>query len=410
MAGVKYRLQVLVDKADGLQHMNHFTGDHPYVACEVKHSDKEAGVTAAETKPVTEGDTLNPVWNEVLELQPWQPGEALELTVYDKGLMGSKTEGKVMLPSEVFFPHGFRGTVGIIGLQGATLRVEVQAVGVADDGNHLSAPTARSVAYRTPMVYLPTHISNQTPDEDTVQTEVAPAAAESTDVAPAAAESTPGMATEELKTSDDDTVQTKVVPATAESTVVAPATAESTPGMAAEELKTSDDDIMQTEAASGPAAVQDAGKTRGPWRLAVSILQAHGLNHLDSYAGDQPCVTCEVKRLNSSAEETRVQTKPVTEGDTLNPFWGETLQLEPWHQGEPLQFTVYDQGLTSSKPKGKVVLTPEVFFPNAFSGTLMVSGLPDALLDVIIRPLDPAASTNEESNKLTVGKEKKRCC
>merc|ERR1719512_294701 len=72
------RLAVSILQAHGLQHMNHFTGDHPYVACEVKHSDKEAGVTAAETKPVTEGDTLNPVWNEVLELQPWQPGEALE--------------------------------------------------------------------------------------------------------------------------------------------------------------------------------------------------------------------------------------------------------------------------------------------------------------------------------------------
>merc|ERR1712032_91266 len=123
-----------------------------------------------------------------------------------------------------------------------------------------------------------------------------------------------------------------------------------------------------------------------------------------------PYVVCEVKHRDQHAAATKVETKPVTEGDTLNPFWGETLQLEPWHQGESLQFTVYDQGLTSSKPKGKVVLTPEVFFPNAFSGTLMVCGLPDALLDVIIRPLGPSASTNEESNKLTVGKEKKRCC
>merc|ERR1719507_1255429 len=191
MAGVSYRLQVVVDRAEGLQHMNHFTGDRPYVVCEVKHSDKKAEMTAAETKPVTEGDTLNPVWNEVLELQPWQPGEVLEFTVYDKGLMGSKTEGKVMLPSEVFFPHSFRGTVGIIGLPNAKLRIEVQAVGVAEDGSHLLTPSLRSVAFRTPTVYLPAPGSSQTP---------------------APAESTPGLATEELKTSNEDVQQAEVTP------------------------------------------------------------------------------------------------------------------------------------------------------------------------------------------------------
>jgi len=354
MAEVSYRLQVMVDRAEGLQHMNHFTGDHPYVVCEVKHSDTKAGKTAAETNPVIEGDTLNPVWNEVLELQPWQPGEVLEFTVYDKGLMGSKTEGKVMLPSEVFFPQSFRGTVGIIGLQGAKLRVEVQAVGVAEDGSHVSAPTARSVAYRTPMVYLPAPGSGQTP---------------------APAESTPGLATEELKASNEDAQQPDVIVA--------------------------------------PTEVKSAEAAGGPLRLAVSILQAHGLKHLNDYAGDQPCVTCEVKHFDSSAKETKVVTKTVTEGDTLNPFWGETLHLEPWLEGESLEFTVSDQGLTSSKTEGKVVLTPEVFFPNGFSGTLMVSGLPDALLDVIVRPLGLAASANpesKESNKLNIGKKNKRCC
>lgn len=355
MASVSYRLQVTVDRAEGLQHMNNFTGDHPYVVCEVKHSDKEAGVTAAETKPVTEGDTLNPVWNEVLELQPWKPGEILEFTVYDKGLLGSKTEGKVMLPSEVFFPHGFRGTVGIIGLPNAKLRIEVQAVGVAEDGSHLVTPSLRSVAFRTPTVYLPAPGSCQTPEA-----------------------------------------------------------AQSTAGLAMEELKPTSEDVAQLEVTQTLAGVQDADAARAPWRLAVSILQAHGLKSMNNFAGDKPYVTCEVRHFDSSAEETKVETKPVTEGDTLNPFWGETLHLEPWHEGESLEFTVYDQGLISSKTEGKVVLAPEVFFPNGFSGALMVSGLSDALLDVIIRPLGPppapASPRSKESSKVKISKKSKRCC
>merc|ERR550532_2885670 len=118
-------LVVNVVQAEGLQHLNHFTGDHPYCVCEVKHLEPNATRTKAETKPVTEGDTINPVWNEVLELERWQPGEALEFTIYDKGLIGSKTEGRAMLPSEYFYPNGFRGMISVVGLPDARLRVEV---------------------------------------------------------------------------------------------------------------------------------------------------------------------------------------------------------------------------------------------------------------------------------------------
>merc|ERR1719242_384457 len=85
-------LFVEVVRAMGLKHMNHFTGDHPYVQCEVKHLDRHQRTTKVATKPVTQGDTLSPVWNERLEIQPWQPGEDLEFTVYDKGLIGARTE------------------------------------------------------------------------------------------------------------------------------------------------------------------------------------------------------------------------------------------------------------------------------------------------------------------------------
>merc|ERR1740123_3033551 len=120
------RLFVDIMSAQGLQHMNHFTGDHPYCVCEVQHADGSA--TKIETKPVTEGDTLNPVWAERFEFENWQPGEALQFIILDQGLLGSKTEGKAELPSEIFYPHGFSGPLPISGLPEAFLEVAVQAV------------------------------------------------------------------------------------------------------------------------------------------------------------------------------------------------------------------------------------------------------------------------------------------
>merc|ERR550532_1413925 len=100
------RLGISILEAHGLQHMNHFTGDHPYATCEIKHYD-QAKSTKIETKPVTEGDTQNPFWGETHYLDSWRHGEPLEFTIYDKGLIGSKTEGKAVLPSEMFSPQGF---------------------------------------------------------------------------------------------------------------------------------------------------------------------------------------------------------------------------------------------------------------------------------------------------------------
>merc|ERR1719383_1571202 len=125
VAQASQKLILNVIQAEGLQHLNHFTGDHPYCVCEVKHVQLHATRTKAETKQVVEGDTINPIWNETLELEHWQPGEALEFTIYDKGLIGSRTEGKAMLPSEFFYPNGFRGMISVIGLPDARLRVEL---------------------------------------------------------------------------------------------------------------------------------------------------------------------------------------------------------------------------------------------------------------------------------------------
>jgi len=368
-------LVVNVVQAEGLQHLNHFTGDHPYCVCEVKHLDPHAPTTRAETSPVTEGDTINPVWNEFLELGSWQPGEALEFTIYDKGLIGSTTEGKAMLPSEFFHPNGFTGMISIVGLPDARLRVEVPppAGAMAVGGQFSSMAVAASpVTYQAPM---------------TISSPMGyPATVAST--------------------------------GTSSLTYAAPAPAV----VGSSEFgSTFTGGPHPSQGVIAPTTYQ----AEGPQRLAVSILQAHGLKHLNHFTGDHPYVVCEVKRMGSSMETTKVETKPVTEGDSLNPFWGETFHLGPWYPGEPLEFTVYDKGLIGSKTEGKVVVAPELFYPNGLSGMVSISGLPHALLHVIIRPLGPmvaegttletvesavADATKKKRKKIKVGKKSKGCC
>jgi len=351
MAQASQKLVVNVLQAEGLQHLNHFTGDHPYCVCEVKHLEPHATRTRGETQPVMEGDTINPTWNETLELERWQPGEALEFTIYDKGLIGSKTEGKAMLPSEFFYPNGFRGMISVIGLPDARLRVEVP-------------PPAGFMMQGQVSAMAPMPVTCQPP-----------------------------------------------APATSQfsATYTAPTSS-----------------VYGSQQIMLPMMAQAAG----PQRLAVSILQAHGLHHMNHFTGDHPYVVCEVKHRDSSLQATKVETKPVTDGDTLNPFWGETHTLEPWHEGEPLEFTVYDKGLVGSKTEGKAVLAPELFFPNGFSGMVAVSGLPQSTLHLIVRPLGPVVAGNtvaenaametlitdgvteskKKKKKVKIGKKNKACC
>lgn len=138
----------------------------------------------------------------------------------------------------------------------------------------------------------------------------------------------------------------------------------------------------------------------GAYKLAVSIIQAQGLKHLNSFTGDHPYVICEVKHAAHRERNTKVETKPVTAGDSLNPLWNETHELEPWHPGEPLEFSVYDKGLLGSKTEGKATLPGELFFPNGFSGTLPIAGLSHALLYVAVRVIGPSAITVEANSGL----------
>lgn len=169
-----------------------------------------------------------------------------------------------------------------------------------------------------------------------------------------------------------------------------------------------------------------------PQKLAVSILQAHGLKHLDNFTGNQPYCICKVVRDKTTGHRgsAKFETKRVTNGDLLNPFWGETHYLETWQPGESLQFIVSDEGCVGPKAAGRVMLPSELFFPQGYGGMLQVDGLPNTLLHVIVRPLGtspPASPTNDNTETpaplvddapqsarrektLTVSKRSKQCC
>eukprot|EP00927_Polykrikos_kofoidii_P046563 TRINITY_DN40764_c0_g1_i1.p1 TRINITY_DN40764_c0_g1~~TRINITY_DN40764_c0_g1_i1.p1 ORF type:complete len:829 (+),score=125.79 TRINITY_DN40764_c0_g1_i1:72-2558(+) len=133
------KLHVSIIQATGLKHMN-VLGDSPWCVCEVKHADKRTTPTKCETRAVHK--TLEPVWNEEHELEPWHVGEPLEFTVYDQGLMGSRLEGKVLVQSDLFYPNGFEGDLAFPG--NATLRVRI--VPAALQAAHLEAAALAAAA------------------------------------------------------------------------------------------------------------------------------------------------------------------------------------------------------------------------------------------------------------------------
>jgi len=166
-----------------------------------------------------------------------------------------------------------------------------------------------------------------------------------------------------------------------------------------------------------------------PQRLAVSILQAHGLHDMDISTSAHTYCKCEAVRLDGHIRSTRVETERLTHEDMRNPFWGETRYLESWHPGESLQFTVLNEGFAGSKTVGTALLPSEMFFPQGFGGMVQVAGLRNALLHVIVRPLGMSAITSTRNTtgtsvllvegapqsgrgegSLTVGKKSKKCC
>lgn len=118
-------LKVSILEASNLKHLN-FTGDAPWVACEVRRSDSKDIPLSCKTEALK--NTLDPVWNEIHTLDSWIVGEALDFTVYDQGLIGSKREGNATLSSDRFYPNGFRASIPIDGVPTATLRIAVEVI------------------------------------------------------------------------------------------------------------------------------------------------------------------------------------------------------------------------------------------------------------------------------------------
>eukprot|EP00927_Polykrikos_kofoidii_P001859 TRINITY_DN10722_c0_g1_i3.p1 TRINITY_DN10722_c0_g1~~TRINITY_DN10722_c0_g1_i3.p1 ORF type:complete len:782 (-),score=117.47 TRINITY_DN10722_c0_g1_i3:304-2625(-) len=163
------------------------------------------------------------------------------------------------------------------------------------------------------------------------------------------------------------------------------------------------EDVEAPESTSD-SLCQVAAAVVPPRELEIFIAHATGLRHLN-LAGDGPWCRCEVERAAGSEQvgdgrnhqPPRCDTRALSK--TLDPVWNEKHELGPWHVGESLLFTVYDQGLLSSKIEGRVQLCSADFYPNGFEGALPISGLEHAKLFVRVRAKDTSdeASPAKES-------------
>jgi len=378
---------------------------------------------------------MNPFWNERLEIEPWQPGEDLQLTIYDKGLIGARTEGKVSLPSAQFYPQGFNGMLPVIGLQNAYLQVAVTAAGGATS-TYGATSGVTYAAQATPATYTSaapaTYSMPQASSGVTYESPMQPMQYSSSNMCTYAAGTptagttmmTPSSYMQSMPMQASPSYTQSAMPMQTMQTYSSPATtySSSTPMMSSSpampvQTQTYGAAPMQTFASPpSPTYVQQQPQTymmqggqmdgggaygSGAYKLAVSIIQAQGLKHMNHFTGDHPYVVCEVKHAAHREKRTKLETKPLTVGDTLNPLWNETHELEPWHPGEPLEFSVYDKGLIGSKTEGKATLPSEYFSqPNGFSGNLPISGLAHALLHVAVRVLGPADITAEANSGL----------
>eukprot|EP00927_Polykrikos_kofoidii_P058046 TRINITY_DN52339_c0_g1_i1.p1 TRINITY_DN52339_c0_g1~~TRINITY_DN52339_c0_g1_i1.p1 ORF type:complete len:188 (+),score=27.40 TRINITY_DN52339_c0_g1_i1:70-633(+) len=115
-------VNVTIVRASGLKSMN-VLGDSPYCTCQVTSSDGHPSGKRFKTK--TKPNTLNPEWNESFTLNNFSPGNSIELTVYNQGALIARTEGKVLLKSDEFWPHGLEEDIAIPGVPGAMLTVSI---------------------------------------------------------------------------------------------------------------------------------------------------------------------------------------------------------------------------------------------------------------------------------------------
>lgn len=100
---------------------------------------REVGQTHDVQTRTTAGG-VNPTWTdkggtvETHDIDSWKPGERLEFIIFNKVSLGAQFLGKVVLPSDRFFPNGFEGDVAVEGLPHAMLHVRVLPAGVQTSG------------------------------------------------------------------------------------------------------------------------------------------------------------------------------------------------------------------------------------------------------------------------------------
>eukprot|EP00927_Polykrikos_kofoidii_P069911 TRINITY_DN6563_c0_g1_i2.p1 TRINITY_DN6563_c0_g1~~TRINITY_DN6563_c0_g1_i2.p1 ORF type:complete len:1018 (-),score=147.67 TRINITY_DN6563_c0_g1_i2:116-3169(-) len=133
------RLRVSICGASGLGHLN-MSGESPWCLCEVRQDKRTTKTLSFHTQTVA--NSLDPVWNETMDLDPWLLGDALDFFVRDRATSsGLMTEGRVSVPSEMFFPHGFDQEVPILlassvgdalTRSGATLRLRILPVALPE--------------------------------------------------------------------------------------------------------------------------------------------------------------------------------------------------------------------------------------------------------------------------------------
>jgi len=124
-------LRVEIIGATGLRHLN-WVGNFPYCECKVNSSAKDdnsetdvhriLNPPTCRTKSMSR--TLIPKWEEAFDLD-WYDGESLTFSVYNEGLIVSKLDCQVTLPSERFSGGSFEGEIPFDDVPSAKLTVKV---------------------------------------------------------------------------------------------------------------------------------------------------------------------------------------------------------------------------------------------------------------------------------------------
>lgn len=329
-------------------------------------------------------NTLDPEWNEEHVLDNWSEGDALQFTVYDQGLLGSKIEGKAVLHSELFFPRGFNGQLSLSEGEGK-LYVRVALTGSHVDP-HPHAPQTGSTRAQTAAGTDPAASQLDAHRGGCrVDTHALPL--------PTASVRSPNAADDHLQRPHMQSARPPMREShhngASHGVTDRPATNVHTHGQSANHH---DDHFAakhgnQAHASvgakyeGGPITESAEARTSGsptrgtqarkavmtpPSKLLVSFVHARGLQSKNRFVGDSPYCVCTV--MHGTNKGSHCQTKALSK--TLEPVWNEDHWLEPWSLGDSLEFIVYDKGLLNHNVEGKATLSSEDFFPHGFDGEL----------------------------------------